>query len=90
MYAFVSTTPTRAQVGPSTRQPLTSNEQTETRKLSAKDWANEEQMDYMKYLATRLPEQLCYCGWYDAGTCPHCPADKTAADKLKDREPKRR
>jgi len=31
------------------------------------------------------PEQRCYCGWWLAGECPHCPKDKTCADKMFDR-----
>ena len=29
--------------------------------------------------------QRCYCGWHKLGECPHCPAGKTCADKLRDR-----
>lgn len=31
------------------------------------------------------PEQRCYCGWWLVGDCPHCPKDRTCADKLHDR-----
>lgn len=44
---------------------------------------NSEQEDYMRELAEIPPEQRCYCGWYRLGQCPHCPKDKTCADKLK-------
>lgn len=31
------------------------------------------------------PEKKCYCCWHLAGQCPHCPKDKTGADKMRDR-----
>ena len=43
---------------------------------------NSEQRDYMRYLAKQDPNTLCFCGWYHKGDCPHCPPDKSAADKI--------
>jgi hypothetical protein len=46
---------------------------------------NEDQQDYMRELARTPPEQLCYCGWYRLGQCPHAAcrtSGKSAADKL--------
>ncbi len=31
------------------------------------------------------PELRCYCGWWKLGQCPHCPSDRTAADRARDR-----
>jgi hypothetical protein len=44
---------------------------------------NRDQRDYMRSLDEMPPETKCYCGWYALGSCPHCPKDKTCADKLK-------
>ena len=44
---------------------------------------NDEQISYMKYLATVPPEQKCYCGWYMADECPNCKGRGTLADRLK-------
>ena len=44
---------------------------------------NEEQRDYMRYLSTVDPANLCWCGWFHYGECPHCQLGVTAADKLK-------
>lgn len=46
------------------------------------EWFNAEQNDYIKYLASRLPETKCYCGWWDKGKCRDCPPQLSAADKL--------
>lgn len=47
---------------------------------------NADQLDYLRYIESIAPEQRCYCGWYLLGECPHCPKDKTCADKLLERE----
>lgn len=44
---------------------------------------NDEQISYMKYLATVPPEKLCYCAWYMADECPNCKGRGTLADRLK-------
>jgi len=45
---------------------------------------NQEQKEYMKYLASLPPETKCWCGWYTLEKCPNnCPKDLTAADKIK-------
>lgn len=44
---------------------------------------NDEQIDYMKYLATVPAEKKCYCGWYMADGCPNCKGRGTLADRLK-------
>lgn len=46
---------------------------------------NDDQMDYMRALAEIPPHLKCYCGWYLLGECPHCPPNRTCADKLFDR-----
>lgn len=46
---------------------------------------NQYQSAYMRELEQIPPEQKCYCGWYRLGKCPHCPPNKTCADKLRDR-----
>jgi hypothetical protein len=46
---------------------------------------NADQIDYMRQLDQMSPETKCYCGWYPLGKCPHCPAGRTCADKLRDR-----
>lgn len=53
---------------------------------------NEDQLDYMSYLATIPPEKKCWCGWYPLGECYHCRQShpgKTCADKLKAEKNKR-
>lgn len=36
-------------------------------------------------LCSISPERRCYCGWWLLGECPHCPKDRTCADKVHDR-----
>ena len=43
---------------------------------------NSDQRDYMRSMATVPPEKKCWCCWYMLGECPHCPSDKTGADKV--------
>lgn len=42
---------------------------------------NADQIDYMRSMGKLPREQKCYCAWFKAGECPHCPADLTAADR---------
>ncbi|MCL5265166.1 MAG: hypothetical protein M1343_08255 [Chloroflexi bacterium] len=35
---------------------------------------NEDQQEYMRYLATLKPEEKCACGWGKKGQC-YCPKD---------------
>jgi hypothetical protein len=44
---------------------------------------NDDQIDYMKYLATVPAAEKCYCGWYMANGCPNCKGRGTLADRLK-------
>lgn len=44
---------------------------------------NDDQIDYMRSMAKRPPDARCWCAWYPLGECPHCPPDKTLADRLK-------
>jgi DnaJ-class molecular chaperone len=44
---------------------------------------NDDQIDYMRYLATVPPAEKCYCGWYMAAECPNCKGRGTLADRLK-------
>ena len=44
---------------------------------------NDDQRDYMRYLATLAPETKCYCGWYMANDCPNYKGRGTLADRLK-------
>lgn len=50
---------------------------------------NSDQISYMESLHKIPPEQKCYCGWYRLGECPHCPKDKTCADKMREDDQKR-
>lgn len=43
---------------------------------------NEDQKDYMRYLATVPAEKRCYCGWYMANECPNCKDSGTLAYRL--------
>ena len=43
---------------------------------------NDEQRAYMAALDATPPEAKCWCGWHRLGECPHCPPDRTCADKL--------
>lgn len=42
---------------------------------------NAEQEAYMEELWSLPREKRCFCGWYLLAECPHCPKDRTNADK---------
>jgi hypothetical protein len=44
---------------------------------------NEEQKDYMRYLATVPAAKKCWCAWYMADECPNCKGRGTLEDRLK-------
>ena len=44
---------------------------------------NEEQKDYMRYLATVPAEKKCWCAWFRADECPHCKGRGTLEQRLK-------
>lgn len=46
---------------------------------------NDDQLDYMRDLASMSADSKCWCGWFAVGQCHSCPADVTAADKLRAR-----
>ena len=50
--------------------------------MSIYDYLNDDQRGEMERLSEIPPELRCYCGWYELGQCPHCPAGKTCAEKL--------
>lgn len=43
---------------------------------------NDEQLGYMADMARRPRNAVCYCAWFPAGKCPHCPPHLTAADRI--------
>lgn len=44
---------------------------------------NDDQRDYMRYLATVPAEKKCWCAWYMAGECPNCKGLGTLQQRLK-------
>jgi len=49
--------------------------------MSIRELFNEEQNDHLDELDRIPPAERCWCGWYCAGECPHCPPSKTLADR---------
>jgi len=48
---------------------------------------NAEQQEHMADLARIPAAQRCWCAWYRLGECPHCPAGRTAEEKLARKQP---
>lgn len=44
---------------------------------------NEDQKDYVRYLATVPAEKKCWCAWYMADECPNCKRLGTLEQRLK-------
>lgn len=44
---------------------------------------NDDQIDYIKYLATVPASKKCYCAWYMVDECPNCKGRGTLEDRLK-------
>jgi hypothetical protein len=45
------------------------------------NYLNSDQQSYRESLALIPLHEKCWCGWYRLGECPHCPTNKTCADK---------
>lgn len=58
-----------------------------TRALTSQDWIgimfNDDQVGYMRDIAAKPLAEKCWCAWFKLGECPHCPLDKSAADRAK-------
>lgn len=44
---------------------------------------NDDQIDWMRHLATIPPAKQCYCGWNPINECYHCPPGASLEQRLK-------
>lgn len=44
---------------------------------------NDDQIDWVRHLATIPPAERCYCGWNPIGKCYHCPPEASLEQRLK-------